>query len=459
MIPHQLATPNSYPWNSNWITNTTSESNLQEEPQTDLLSSTSNNNMFQQLQQQQFQELSRTIEEVLPLDLSEINVSDISIESTVPPSQPSSFSISHELNMAFEQTPSSTTSYTTTPAYFTAFVNPGVISNNSEQSSSQNQLFTQSYSGFVPSNLQNSTPQQSSFAPIINYNEQQTVNNFVLTPSTSGYTPSSNTQQTLSNRSNLYSRGTRTQHTLGRANVIPGSDIHSSRLAGSHDGPSQSIFHPYNTTGQQQPNSPHSLSRNRRLKHFQNSVAMNSRGSTNQGFLNTHSSSSDSANYYQRNVNPQTINPPSLAAAMDFRQQLEQNRLVFNRPVNSSETVTVSVNSGFESTSAAGYTAIRREAPSSVNNSSEDTSVFLPFSQAGQNPGCNIRRQNVKSNDSADRGPAFSAALQVTAARQLLVQAAASAAAAGATAFSQSLTEKTQNLERLVNIIFKIQRH
>lgn len=46
--------------------------------------------------------------------------------------------------------------------------------------------------------------------------------------------------------------------------------------------------------------------------------------------------------------------------------------------------------------------------------------------------------------------PAFSAALQLAAARQLIVQAAASAAAAGATSFGQKLKDQTHSLDHVV---------
>jgi hypothetical protein len=94
-----------------------------------------------------------------------------------------------------------------------------------------------------------------------------------------------------------------------------------------------------------------------------------------------------------------------------------------------------------------------------TSRNSSGSSNYLPLSQGSLMSNGNRyelkERINLPGVDDGARGPEFCAALQLAAARQLLLQAAASATAAGVTCFSQSLTDSTLNLDRVVSLLQK----
>jgi hypothetical protein len=68
----------------------------------------------------------------------------------------------------------------------------------------------------------------------------------------------------------------------------------------------------------------------------------------------------------------------------------------------------------------------------------------------------NSNRRKGFSGMASNSEPAVTAVLQLAAARQLIVQAAASAAAAGATSLSQTLNDRSCSLDRVVKIYLQL---
>lgn len=427
----QSTSSNNNAVNWNWVDNTHSvnTSHSQEESQGYVLQSARNNNMFQEIP-----EVRRTMEATsssqLPLDLSEIFV--IPIESTNQPSEPPPlYQVSHQShNIVPEQLSNLSISNTTAPEaiHSTAFVNPG---ENSERSTSQNNSnfpYLMSNSGYSSY----STPQQNSEgASIMNYNNP---NNQTLTGTAFHRFQYELYRSIPSPR--MYEQSSEQQ------NRTTGSVSHSSRLTSSHEGYTQSRIHPYYTTGQQQQRDSADI-RGRRFGHNQNSA--------------TFSSSSDSPNYYQRNANQQTVDYSSIQSnittATNLPTTYELDRPNFIRTVNNSESVSTSDS---QSTSVGSRTSqATRESSffTSSNNSLGGASVFLPFNQPKQEPKRNNRWANGMIKP-LNRNTKISTAVQLSAARQFITQAASSAAASGYSEFSRSLTEILQDLEKLVNFFF-----